>query len=148
MLGDEIHERAASYLMIKEVSATDGTDAYLDKFLIIAKLSKGSFPVRMSDNLLVLYLNNVTYTQHYSTDTLSNQTYTMDHISINSRKHLDHVIADGEIVRINALLPQPVTHGNTVRIFMTSPNKIATDLVFPVHDFASKKHVVLFQVIG
>ncbi len=126
-------------LNVIQLYGEDGSNQNIEDFYQVIKLNAGSDPVRFSDLLLTMSLNDQTADFSYSTSVDCSNTSTMTaggdygiEYSINGSNHKEGYLVKGDVAKLCYKAPRSVNESETIKISLIpkvgTSNVIDSDL--------------------
>ena len=137
--GKDTTKEVGTSMKVLQVYAEDGSDQDIEEFTEVIKLNAGSDPIRFSDLLLSVDLNNATGDYTYSdtvncsnvSTTTAGGNYGLDY-SIEGNNYREGYLNKGDVVRLCFESPRGVIESEDIRIALVpkvgTPNVIETNL--------------------
>ena len=113
--GTATRDEVGTALNVLELYGVDGTTGSLDNLTAVVKLSAGSEPVRFSDLLISLSLDNASedYTFENNSADLNSSEFVVQY-SINGSEHKDEFLSTGDVAKITFISPRGITESEDV----------------------------------
>lgn len=131
-----------------EVSATDGSDTFVDFFTMQMKLSPGSEPIKLDEVTLTLNTDNTTTTYTYSGNDTFNTSNTSGFFGvnyiINGTNHVDGNLQRGAVIRVFLEAPRSIGEDESIRLNFIPKIGTATLTQFNTPDVISTERVYMY----